>query len=205
MADGSVKQGRQAEDTDFVDGVATLSEVLESMDYSEEGDEFDSRGDYAFSVLSDRYEELRGRHEAALSTVADLRERVSDLEEELGQKEEAALEVRAEQVATEAVEQDKKFAPAKKEWLQERLMEDFEGTKEMIDNVPSGAAGPSESLETADTSAADTDQEKVDKLKSQGIRPVYPDEEGKAETYRDLGWEDGEDFFLVSEIDKYDA
>ena len=179
MADGSVISGSEAEDTEFVDNVETIGEVM--AEFEVEDDEADPQ-EGAISFLKSQYSELRERHQEALDHIEDLRDEISSLRAEQRQAE-------IDQVVQKAVYDEKKIAPAKENDLRAQLEEDFEATTSALDLMDEGSAAPSESP-SADTERADdpvTEQEAIAALRSEGYK-VAPDEEA-AQTFEQFNQE----------------
>ena len=178
MADGSVISGSEAEDTNFVDGVATIDEVMSDFEGSVE-EESDESGS-AIQFLQNRYTELRERHEAVLEENQDLRAELNDLREDKREQE-------IEQTIQTAIFEEQKIAPGKEDQLRSQLENNFEGTKQMLDLMDEGSAAPSDSPQP-DTDRKDdpaTQQEAITALRENGIK-VATDEEA-AQTFENFG------------------
>lgn len=165
MADGSVITGAEAEDTDFVDEVATLDEVMAS--YKEGEDQEESETEF----LRNEYKDLRNRHQDALDEIEDLRNELTDLRE-------AQREAEIESIVQTAIYDEQKFAPAKEDDLRAQLENNFEATKQMIDLMDEGSAAPSPSVQP-DTERRDdpvTQQEAFAALRNAGYKVAVDDE-----------------------------
>ena len=196
MADASIKVGEDAED-DFTDDTMTYDALYESFEFDEDADA--GREQQQINFLESRVQAL---HEKASNLKAQA-ERAEDLEAELNDLRSEREEARVEAIVTQAIEKDHKFEPAKRDWLESKLRENFEDTKDFIDNVPEGAAGPSEPVSTS----GDVDESKrgvKEALEAKGLIPVHDEEE--AAVQERLGSEfDGEsgDYFKAYNLDKY--
>lgn len=176
MADGSVISGADAEDTNFVDDVKTLDEVL--ADVSSEADSEDENS--AFQALRSEYKDLRQRHEAAIDHIQNLESELDDLKEEQRQ-------AQIDAVVQTAIYDEKKIAPGKEDQLRNQLSENFEATKQAIDLMDAGSAAPSDApsgdTERDDDPAAQT--EAFQALRDAGYK-VAPDADA-AQTFETLG------------------
>jgi signal peptide peptidase SppA len=178
MADGSVINGSEAEDTNFVDDVATIDEVMDEFEGSVEEESEESGS--AIQFLQNRYTELRERHEAVIEENQDLRSQLSDLQEEKREQE-------IEQTVQSAIYDEQKIAPGKEDELRAQLENNFEGTKQMLDLMDEGSAAPSDSPQP-DTERQDdpaSEQEAVAALREQGVK-VATDQEA-AQTFENFG------------------
>jgi len=167
MADGSVITGSEAENTDFVDSVDTIDEVMAQF---EVGEDEDPQGE-ALSFVKSQYTDLRERHEAALDQIESLRAEIASLQEE-------RRESKIEDVVQAAIYDEQKVAPAKEDQLRSQLEKDFEATTAALDLMDEGAAAPSDSP-SADTERDDdpaTEQEAIAALRDAGYK-VAPDDD----------------------------
>jgi hypothetical protein len=173
MADGSVITGSEAEDTDFVDDVKTIGEVM--AEFEVEDDDADPQAG-AISFLKSQYSDLRDRHEQALDHIEDLRDEISSLRAEQRQAE-------IDQVVQRAVYDEQKIVPAKEDQLRAQLEEDFEATTSALDLMDEGSAAPSEAPQANADRDDDpvTEQEAIAALRDEGYK-VAPDEEA-AQTF----------------------
>jgi len=173
MADGSVITGSEAEDTDFVDDVKTIGEVM--AEFEVEDDDADPQAG-AISFLKSQYSDLRDRHEQALDHIEDLRDEISSLRAEQRQAE-------IDQVVQRAVYDEQKIVPAKEDQLRAQLEEDFEATTSALNLMDEGSAAPSEAPEVNADRDDDpvTEQEAIAALRDEGYK-VAPDEEA-AQTF----------------------
>jgi len=179
MADGSVINGSEAEDTNFVDDVATIDEVMDEFEGSVESEESEESSS-AIQFLQNRYTELRERHEAVVEENQDLRSELSELREEKREQE-------IEQTVQSAIYDEQKIAPGKEDELRAQLENNFEGTKQMLDLMDEGSAAPSDSPqpETERQDDPATEQEAVAALREQGVK-VATDQEA-AQTFENFG------------------
>jgi len=198
MANADVEIGEDAEG-DYTDETLTWDEVYESFEYNEQGDA--SREQQQINFLEDR---LAAMHEDR----NELRSKVSDLNGELSDLREQSQTEELDRVLTEAIEEDHKFAPAKREELEAKAEENGIGyVKDLVEMTPEGAAGPSEEIST-DTSDV-TNEEKQEKLIGKGLIPARTEEE--AEIQERIGTEYSADnpdegtYFKTYEIEKYEV
>jgi regulator of replication initiation timing len=179
MADGSVINGSEAEDTNFVDEVATIDEVMN--EYGDKDEPEDSEeSSTAIEFLQNRYTELRERHEAVIEENQELRSELSELREEQREQE-------IEQTVQTAIYDEQKIAPGKEDELRAQLENNFEGTKQMLDLMDEGSAAPSSSPqpETDRNDDPATEAEAVAALRESGIK-VATDQEA-AQTFDNFG------------------
>ncbi len=179
MADGSVINGSEAEDTNFVDDVATIDEVMDEYDGKDKPEDAEESST-AMEFLQDRYTELREQHEAVIEENQELRSEVNELREEKREQE-------IEQIVQSAIYDEQKIAPRKEADLRSQLEDNFEGTKQMLDLMDSGSAAPSGSPQPETNRDDDpaTEAEAVASLRESGIK-VATDQEA-AQTFDSFG------------------
>jgi len=176
MADGSVISGSEAEDTNFVDKVATIDDVMAEFDVSDE-EEDPQQG--AVNFLKNQYSDLRERHQKALSHIEDLEDEISDLQDQMQEQE-------IEDVIQTAIYDEKKVAPGKEDQLRAQLESNFEATTAALDLMDEGSAAPSDApqgkTERDDDPA--TMEEAITALRSNGYKVANSDEAAQTfETY----------------------
>jgi signal peptide peptidase SppA len=167
MANADVKVGDDAE-PDYTDETLTLDGLFETFSFDEDSEL--SREEQENNFLRAKVGELQEEKE-------NLENRVEVLEDKFTEMQEHNEETRIDEIVTQAIEEDQKFAPAKADELRERLSEDFEGTKKMIEMTPEGAAGPSDPVDTPEVE--EDVSEKVDALQSKGLIPAHTEEEAE--------------------------
>lgn len=178
MADGSVINGSEAEDTNFVDGVATIDEVMNEFEGNVEDTE-EEESTSAVSFLQNRYTELRERHEEVIEENQALRSELSELRE-------AKREEEIESLVHSAIYDEKKIAPGKEDKLRAQLENNFESTKQTLDLMDEGSAAPADAPQPNSEREDDpaTENQAVRALRNQGVK-VAPDQEA-ADTFERL-------------------
>jgi signal peptide peptidase SppA len=196
MANADVKIGEDAEE-DYTDGTMTWDEVYESFEYDADSDA--SREQQQINFLETR---LSSMHEQRTK----LHNKVSDLQTEIDNLREDTKAEELDRVLTQAIEEDHKFPPAKRETLEAKAEEKgVDYVKDIVEMTPTGAASPSDSVQTDEPNV--TNEEKQNKLVAKGLIPVHSEEE--ADVQERLGTEyskeNNEDatYFKTYEIEKY--
>lgn len=194
MADGDVETGSDAVEEGFADEVKSLDEVW-SEEFDLDTDSDLTETEQMLGHLEERYESLTQRHRAALKQNKELRDRVSELEEQVSAQRDQEIEA----VLNQAIEEDQKVAPGRREELRSQLEEDFEGTKSTLDMIEPGAAAPSDSLsaDTPEDEEPATEEEAIEALKAEDISVAL--DRGAAQTYDRFGWTEGEDYVMVDD------
>ena len=198
MADGDVVTGSQAADTDFADEVATLDEVFEQFKADNDTSIEDADESTAFAYMTEQYEKLRSEHKAALDKVASLKDQINELKAD-------QREAEIERVLTQAIEEDQKVKPGKRDKLRSRLEDDLEGTKEMLALMDAGSAAPSSGMDLNEDKVEQNDpatrNEAVRALREAGIKVATDD--SAADTFDGFRLKEGQDW--VREEDAIEA
>jgi signal peptide peptidase SppA len=205
MADASVVMGNDAQGTSFVDGVMTRDQVFDSfteslntntnnhndMDFTEQelaelSEAFDADVEDSADVVR-LSKELAADLDQAQSELASVRTAFDQYKENAQANE-------VDRMITEAIEQDKKFPPAKRETLEtlaeENGIEALETTISLVDN---GSAAPKQMSETVEAPEESQD-EKIQAARAEGKAVAMDDDE--AEFYKTAG----KDFVHVEDL-----
>lgn len=205
MGDGKDYMAKEVEDTDFLDAVKSLEDVY--AEYDMDGAEGET--ETALTALTEAFSDQKDVLEAAVQQIRDQRDVIESLKSDLDNQQAESKAAKIDAVVEQAIQADKKFSPAKADFLKARLEKDFEATVEMIDAVSKGAAAPDAPLETDNEDSPDVEAEKrISHVEAtQGIYMVYDEEDGAAERerlFQSMGKSEGEDYFLASKIMDYD-
>ena len=128
VADGRIFTASEALELNLIDGVKTLSEVLD-MAGVEASD-------------AEKVDALTEEYKMAQEENATLRAQLEALEAEGKTKAEEARKLAVDAAVTKLIEGDKKVKPGMEAKLRERLNSDLEGTLAAYELVPVGAAAP---------------------------------------------------------------
>ena len=197
MANARIEAGEDAVDAGFLDGVKTRRELLqEEFSLSDSGE---TETEQAFAFLSEQYDEVVAKVDQAQGVITTLREENQRLREQLDDQKSGQITAMVDQ----AIEEDQKFHPGKREMLEKELSENFESTKRMIEMTPKGAAAPSKSLDTPNDQKTNLEEEEeiVSKIKATpGVHLTSIDNDGRIEAFEDMNLVEGRDFFVEEKI-----
>jgi len=199
MADGKTRVGEDA-DPDFVDGVMSLSELYqEEFEFSQDSDK--TRDNAQIEFLENQYSQLAGKYSEVKKERDQYAERVQDLEEFA----EEAKENRIEAKLDEVIEEEKKIKPGKRDEFRAKLEENFEGTVSILEMIDEGSAAPESGVNTDNSSTPKTENRTRQILESRGLIPVEEEQELEFYAKTKPNWEDGEDYFVTWDLDRYDV